>query len=92
LYAEQLSGTAFTAPRETNQRSWLYRILPSVKHVPFKKIEKNLLTNNWYEFDNTDPNQLRWKPFDLPDDSLKIDFVQVNTEKHLVFILFHKLY
>ena len=36
LYAEQLSGTAFTAPRETNQRSWLYRILPSVKHQPFK--------------------------------------------------------
>ena len=31
LYAEQLSGTAFTAPRTTNQRSWLYRILPSVK-------------------------------------------------------------
>ncbi len=36
LYAEQLSGTAFTAPRESNQRSWLYRILPSVKHQPFK--------------------------------------------------------
>ena len=36
LYAEQLSGTAFTAPRETNQRSWLYRILPAVKHQPFK--------------------------------------------------------
>ena len=36
LYAEQLSGTAFTAPREYNQRSWLYRMLPSVKHQPFK--------------------------------------------------------
>ena len=35
LYAEQLSGTAFTAPRKSNQRSWLYRILPSVKHQPF---------------------------------------------------------
>merc|ERR1712176_1538894 len=30
LYAEQLSGSAFTCPRETNKRSWLYRILPSV--------------------------------------------------------------
>ena len=30
LYAEQLSGTAFTAPRAENKRSWLYRILPSV--------------------------------------------------------------
>ena len=41
LYAEQLSGTAFTAPRKGNQRSWLYRILPSVKHqpfVPFKQV------------------------------------------------------
>ena len=35
LYAEQLSGTAFTAPRGENQRSWLYRIRPSVTHEPF---------------------------------------------------------
>ena len=26
LYAEQLSGSPFTAPRKTNERSWLYRI------------------------------------------------------------------
>ena len=32
LYAEQLSGTPFTAPRDQNRRSWLYRILPSVRH------------------------------------------------------------
>src|SRR3546814_12361713 len=32
LYAEQLSGTPFTAPRADNRRSWLYRIRPSVKH------------------------------------------------------------
>ena len=32
LYAEQLSGTPFTAPRAENKRSWLYRIRPSVKH------------------------------------------------------------
>ncbi len=32
LYAEQLSGSPFTAPRGTNERSWLYRIRPSVKH------------------------------------------------------------
>ena len=38
LYAEQLSGSPFTAPRGTNERSWLYRIRPSVKHTPrFKK-------------------------------------------------------
>jgi homogentisate 1,2-dioxygenase len=32
LYAEQLSGSPFTAPRAANERSWLYRIRPSVKH------------------------------------------------------------
>ena len=32
LYAEQLSGSPFTAPRVTNERSWLYRIRPTVKH------------------------------------------------------------
>src|SRR6516225_5233536 len=32
LYAEQLSGSPFTAPRATNDRSWLYRIRPTVMH------------------------------------------------------------
>ena len=31
LYAEQLSGSPFTAPRGSNERSWLYRIRPSVQ-------------------------------------------------------------
>lgn len=74
LYAEQLSGTAFTAPRETNHRSWLYRMVPSVKHFPFKKIEKGLLSNKWDEVD-PDPNQLRWNPFDIPSSS-EVDFIQ----------------
>ncbi|HEX4894677.1 MAG TPA: homogentisate 1,2-dioxygenase, partial [Hyphomicrobiaceae bacterium] len=33
LYAEQISGSPFTAPRATNERSWLYRIRPSVRHT-----------------------------------------------------------
>ena len=33
LYAEQLSGSPFTAPRTTNERSWLYRIRPTVMHI-----------------------------------------------------------
>ena len=52
----------------------MYRILPSVKHVPFKKIDRNLLTHNWDEYDNPDPNQIRWKPFDLPKEDAKVDF------------------
>jgi homogentisate 1,2-dioxygenase len=39
LYAEQLSGSPFTAPQASNQRSWLYRIRPTVRHVgPTKRI------------------------------------------------------
>lgn len=74
LYAEQLSGTAFTAPRETNKRSWLYRILPSVKHEPFVKIEHAFLTSAWDD-DEPTPNQLRWKPFDIKDNG-ETDFVE----------------
>src|ERR1700754_1461617 len=38
LYAEQLSGTAFTAPRADNRRSWLYRIRPAAQHRPFEPL------------------------------------------------------
>ena len=38
LYAEQLSGTAFTAPRGHNRRSWLYRIRPAAMHHPFTPV------------------------------------------------------
>ena len=44
LYAEQLSGSPFTAPQATNQRSWLYRIRPTVRHTGrFEKIDKGLI-------------------------------------------------
>src|SRR5271157_296026 len=43
LYAEQLSGSPFTAPRAANERSWLYRIRPSVAHWRrFKKADGGL--------------------------------------------------
>ena len=43
LYAEQLSGSPFTAPRGTNERSWLYRIRPSVRHSGrFTKVDAGL--------------------------------------------------
>src|SRR5207253_2231089 len=34
LYAEQLSGTAFTAPRGHNRRAGLYRVRPGAGHLP----------------------------------------------------------
>uniref|UniRef100_A0A8C8CGK9 Homogentisate 1,2-dioxygenase n=1 Tax=Oncorhynchus tshawytscha TaxID=74940 RepID=A0A8C8CGK9_ONCTS len=56
LYAEQLSGSAFTCPRPTNKRSWLYRILPSVRHKPYTAMHCGNLTENWDEVE-PDPNQ-----------------------------------
>ena len=61
LYAEQLSGTAFTAPRHCNRRSWLYRIRPAAMHEPFALLQDGKFHNR---FDATpvSPNQLRWDP------------------------------
>ena len=72
LYAEQLSGTAFTAPRGANRRSWLYRIRPAVTHGPFRKIDDGRLVG---AFDRvvTPPHQLRWNPLPFPDSP--VDFV-----------------
>jgi len=75
LYAEQLSGSAFTAPRTVNERSWLYRIRPTVMHWgAFKKAASDL----W----RTAPSQevempiapLRWGPVPIP--SMSLSFVE----------------
>jgi homogentisate 1,2-dioxygenase len=65
LYAEQLSGTAFTAPRASNRRSWLYRIRPAVMHGRFEALDVGALTNDFSA--PTPPNQLRWDPLPMPD-------------------------
>ncbi len=75
LYAEQLSGTPFTAPRATNRRSWLYRIRPSVVHKPFTPIaDQGLLRSTPFNEVPATPNQLRWSPFEIPKQP--VDFVQ----------------
>ncbi|TPG48601.1 homogentisate 1,2-dioxygenase [Rhodanobacter glycinis] len=61
LYAEQLSGTAFTAPRHSNRRSWLYRIRPAAVHQPFQPLAHATFHNRFDEAPAT-PNQLRWDP------------------------------
>jgi homogentisate 1,2-dioxygenase len=73
LYAEQLSGTAFTAPRGTNRRSWLYRIRPAAMHEPFTRIGDGK-TSNDFNTALTPPNQLRWSPLPVPREPT--DFVQ----------------
>ena len=72
LYAEQLSGTAFTAPRHSNRRSWLYRIRPAAVHQPFEPLAHATFHNRFDEAPAT-PNQLRWNPSPMP--SRPTDFV-----------------
>jgi homogentisate 1,2-dioxygenase len=68
LYTEQLSGTAFTAPRGVNRRTWLYRIRPSVAHKPFEPIGPKRLRSAPFDEVPTPPNQLRWMPIPIPSE------------------------
>ena len=72
LYAEQLSGTAFTAPRHVNRRSWLYRIRPAAMHGTFEPFGAGAFHNRFGEVPAS-PNQLRWDPYPLPQ--VPTDFV-----------------
>jgi len=72
LYGEQLSGTAFTAPSHQNERTWCYRIRPSVKHshryekidLPYWKSAPNIVE------DVTSLGQYRWNPVPHSDEPL----------------------
>jgi homogentisate 1,2-dioxygenase len=66
LYAEQLSGTAFTEPRHANRRTWLYRIRPSAAHPEFHRIGNGMLRSAPFDDVEPDPNRLRWNPLPLP--------------------------
>src|SRR5277367_2670728 len=68
LYAEQLSGTAFTAPRDRNRRSWLYRMRPSADHRPHRPYDRpGLLRGGPFDEVPPTPNRLRWDPLPLPE-------------------------
>ncbi len=77
LYAEQLSGSPFTAPHKTLERSWLYRIRPSVKHlgrlnkidVPYWKSAPNKIR------DVVSLGQYRWDPLPFPEE-VKLTFIE----------------
>jgi homogentisate 1,2-dioxygenase len=74
LYAEQLSGSAFTAPRGENRRSWLYRMRPAANHPPFAPYpQPTLLRPAPYDELPPSPNRLRWDP--LPSPESPTDFV-----------------
>jgi homogentisate 1,2-dioxygenase len=75
LYGEQLSGSSFVMPRSHNLRSWLYRILPSVKHKPFQRIDNKNLRSRPFQEVVAPPDQLRWNPFALPEKKEDLDFI-----------------
>jgi homogentisate 1,2-dioxygenase len=69
LYAEQLSGSPFTAPRGANERSWLYRMRPSVSHVRrFQRIEMPFWKTAPHIVEHGLPlGPLRWSPPPIPE-------------------------
>ncbi|HMN80081.1 MAG TPA: homogentisate 1,2-dioxygenase [Burkholderiaceae bacterium] len=72
LYAEQISGTAFTAPRHLNRRTWFYRIRPGAVHQPYSRLDNGRLTSDFSQAP-TPPNQLRWDPLPIP--TVPTDFI-----------------
>jgi len=63
LYAEQISGTAFTVPRAEARRTWLYRIRPSALHPRFARLERQITGGG---LGPVNPNRLRWNPLEIP--------------------------
>ena len=73
LYAEQLSGSPFTAPQAVNERSWLYRIRPTVKHSSrYRKLDKGLIRTAPMARDESDLalGQYRWNALPIPKEEL----------------------
>lgn len=70
LYAEQLSGTSFTTPHQSNQKAWLYRTLPSAKHEAYQPIEGFKFYISDFTNCQADPRRFRWKPLDFTTESV----------------------
>jgi homogentisate 1,2-dioxygenase len=74
LYAEQLSGSSFLAPRHENQRTWLYRIIPAVSHGSFKPFEAGRVRGTPFDEIGPTPAQLRWDALPIPKSPM--DFLE----------------
>ncbi len=79
LFAELLSGTAFTSPRHQNLRTWMYREVPSVVTMPcgpYRPADKghdSMWLSEASSVPSCPPNPMRWAPFNYPN--LSLDFV-----------------
>lgn len=89
LYAEQLSGTAFTRPRQANLRSWLYRMLPTAAQGEYYLYEKQIVKSFGPE---QSPNPLRWSPL-FGQTKLQHDFIDglfhIAGSQHINAYLYH---
>lgn len=72
LYAEQLSGSAFTAPRKENKRTWLYRMRPSVQQGAFEPYAHTDIGSTPFDREFFTPTPLRWDPLPKPEKKLDI--------------------
>jgi len=75
LYTEVLSGTAFTAPRGQNRRTWTYRLRPSAAHSALTESAQRGIRGTPFNEIDTAPNRLRWDPLPLPSGSEAVDFI-----------------
>lgn len=66
LYAEQLSTTAFTAPRHQNRRTWMYRIRPSAAQGEYKPMASSRLRSGPITDVPAPPDMMRWDALELP--------------------------
>jgi homogentisate 1,2-dioxygenase len=74
LYAELISGTAFTAPRVENRRTWVYRRQPAVVVGGYTPYAQPLWKTGLAEGVNAPPDPLRWHPVPVPEDTA-LDFI-----------------
>jgi homogentisate 1,2-dioxygenase len=74
LYAELVSGSAFTAPRVENRRSWLYRRQPSVVTGSYQPYAQPWIKTGAKDGVAMAPDPLRWSPTPVPS-AEALDFV-----------------
>ena len=74
LYAEQFNSTAFTAPRQSNRRTWMYRIRPSVCMGDYSPIDKHLVRTAPITEIHCPPSAMRWDPLPIPGKAT--DFIE----------------
>lgn len=73
LYAELLSGSAFTAPRAENRRTWMYRRQPACVATPYEPLAQPFWKTGAAAGEVAPPDPLRWNPIAVPAEPL--DFV-----------------